>query len=83
MVLVLLIYIFSARLVAWGKLHPDIFEFAAKAMNVPAAQCLVLEASVAGVTAAVFAKMKCIALTGEYIVRQDMQIVCTLQGLSK
>ncbi len=64
MVLVLLIYIFSARLVAWGKLHPDIFEFAAKAMNVPAAQCLVLEASVAGVTAAVFAKMKCIGLTG-------------------
>jgi beta-phosphoglucomutase-like phosphatase (HAD superfamily) len=33
-------------------------------MNVPAAQCLVLEDSVAGVTAAVAAKMNCIGFTG-------------------
>ncbi len=57
-------YIFSAHLVAQGKPHPDIFEYAAKAMNVHTAQCLVLEDSVAGVTAAVAANMKCIGFTG-------------------
>ena len=44
-------HIFSARLVARGKPHPDIFEYAARVMDVPASRCLVLEDSVAGVTA--------------------------------
>lgn len=57
-------HIYSARLVERGKPHPDIFEYAAKMMDVPAAHCLVVEDSVAGVTAAVAAGMKCIGFTG-------------------
>jgi len=57
-------HIFSAHLVERGKPHPDIFDYAAKAMDVSTARCLVVEDSVAGVTAAVTAGMKCIGFTG-------------------
>ncbi len=57
-------HIYSAHLVARGKPHPDIFEYAARKMGVQAARCLVLEDSVAGVTAAKAAGMKCIGFTG-------------------
>ncbi|MBL4751329.1 MAG: HAD family phosphatase [Amylibacter sp.] len=57
-------HIFSARLVVRGKPHPDIFEYAARVMDVPAERCLVLEDSVAGVTAAKAAGMKCVGFTG-------------------
>lgn len=57
-------HIFSTRLVARGKPHPDIFEYAARVMTVPAVRCLVLEDSVAGVTAANAAGMKCVGFTG-------------------
>lgn len=57
-------HIFSARLVARGKPHPDIFEYAASVMDVPATRCLVLEDSVAGVTAAKAAGMQCVGFTG-------------------
>lgn len=57
-------HIFSTRLVVRGKPHPDIFEYAARVMDAPAERCLVLEDSVAGVTAAKAAGMKCVGFTG-------------------
>lgn len=57
-------HIFSAHLVTRGKPHPDIFEYSARAMDVPAERCLVLEDSVAGVTAAKAAGMQCVGFTG-------------------
>jgi HAD superfamily hydrolase (TIGR01509 family) len=57
-------HIFSTRLVARGKPHPDIFEYAARMMNVRVARCLVLEDSVAGITAANAAGMRCVGFTG-------------------
>ncbi|MGH6709877.1 MAG: HAD family hydrolase [Bradyrhizobium sp.] len=42
--------IFSATQVKRGKPAPDLFLFAAERMNVPPAQCLVIEDSVPGVT---------------------------------
>lgn len=56
--------IFSAQLVERGKPHPDIFQYAANKMNVPAKRCVVIEDSVAGVTAACAAGMDCIGFTG-------------------
>lgn len=56
--------IFSAQLVKRGKPHPDIFLYAATKMNVPPNRCVVIEDSVAGVTAARAAGMECIGFTG-------------------
>lgn len=56
--------IFSARLVARGKPHPDIFEYAAAKMETAPANCLVIEDSVAGITAATAAGMPSIGFTG-------------------
>ena len=56
--------IFSATLVARGKPHPDIFEYAAARMDTAPADCLVIEDSVAGVTAATAAGMPSIGFTG-------------------
>ncbi len=49
---------YSAEQVTQGKPHPDLFLFAARAMRVDAARTLVIEDSVAGVTAALRAQMK-------------------------
>jgi len=57
-------HIYSANLVARGKPHPDIFEFAARAMKSAPGNCLVIEDSVAGVTAARAAGMACIGFSG-------------------
>jgi len=46
-----------------GKPQPDTFLKAASLINVPPAQCVVIEDSVAGVEAARRAGMKCIAVT--------------------
>ena len=51
-------YCFSAEQVKHGKPHPDLFLFAARAMAADAAQTLVIEDSIAGVTAAMRAEMK-------------------------
>ena len=56
--------IFSTALVSRGKPHPDLFEYAARAMAVGSERCLVVEDSVAGVTAAMAAGMRCIGFTG-------------------
>jgi HAD superfamily hydrolase (TIGR01509 family) len=49
--------IFSATMASRGKPHPDLFLHAARAMETPPDQCLVIEDSVPGVTAAVSAGM--------------------------
>ena len=53
----------SAKDVGVGKPEPDLFLAAAAAAGVPPANCLVIEDSVPGVTAAMRAGMRCIAYT--------------------
>ena len=57
-------HIFSATQVARGKPAPDLFLFAADAMQVPPASCVVVEDSVPGVQAAVAAGMCVLGFTG-------------------
>lgn len=57
-------HIFSAMQVARGKPAPDLFLFAANEMRVVPEACLVVEDSVAGVTAARAAGMRVIGFTG-------------------
>jgi HAD superfamily hydrolase (TIGR01509 family) len=57
-------HIFSATEVARGKPAPDLFLHAAARMGATPAQCLVIEDSVAGVTAARAAGMKVFGFTG-------------------
>jgi HAD superfamily hydrolase (TIGR01509 family) len=54
----------SATLVAHGKPQPDVFLFAAGWMKTSPMECLVIEDSVAGVTAAVAAGMPVLGFTG-------------------
>lgn len=56
--------IFSTRLVERGKPHPDIFLYAARKMEASPSRCIVVEDSVAGVTAAKSAGMTCVGFTG-------------------
>ena len=56
--------IFSTRLVERGKPYPDIFLYAAGKMDVAPSRCVVIEDSVAGVTAAKSADMTCVGFTG-------------------
>jgi len=57
-------HIFSATQVKRGKPAPDLFLFAARSMRVPPERCLVIEDSVAGVTAARAAGMTVLGFTG-------------------
>ena len=57
-------HIFSATQVPRGKPAPDLFLFAANAMQVAAASCIVVEDSVPGVQAAVAAGIQVIGFTG-------------------
>jgi HAD superfamily hydrolase (TIGR01509 family) len=56
--------VFTADEVKQGKPAPDLFLYAAKKMGVPPSECLVIEDSLAGVTAAVSAGMQVIHYTG-------------------
>tara|TARA_R110000782_G_scaffold157680_1_gene249902 strand:- start:30 stop:686 length:657 start_codon:yes stop_codon:yes gene_type:complete len=56
--------IFSTKLVEKGKPHPDIFLYAALKMGASPSRCIVVEDSVAGVTAAKSAGMTCVGFTG-------------------
>ena len=55
--------VFSTRLVERGKPHPDIFHYAAGKMDTSPSRCIVIEDSVAGVTAAKSAGMTCVGFT--------------------
>jgi len=57
-------HVYSTALVARGKPYPDIFEYAAKMMGAMASDCLVVEDSVAGITAARRAGMRAIGFVG-------------------
>jgi len=57
-------HIFSATQVKRGKPAPDLFLLAAESMDVAPARCLVIEDSVAGVTAARAAGMAVLGFTG-------------------
>jgi HAD superfamily hydrolase (TIGR01509 family) len=57
-------HLYSAAQVARGKPAPDLFLFAAAAMQVAPGACVVVEDSVAGVQAAVAAGMRAIGFTG-------------------
>jgi HAD superfamily hydrolase (TIGR01509 family) len=57
-------HLFSASEVAHGKPAPDLFLFAAVAMEVAPAACVVVEDSVPGVQAAVAAGMRAIGFAG-------------------
>lgn len=57
-------HIFSAHQVSAGKPAPDLFLFAAAQMGVAPERCLVIEDSVAGVTAARHANIPVIGFTG-------------------
>lgn len=54
----------SAEMVARGKPWPDLFLHAADSMGVPAARCVVIEDSVAGVRAGRAAGMRVLGFTG-------------------
>ena len=56
--------VFSASLVSKGKPAPDVFLFAAERMSADAPACLVIEDSVAGVTAAQRAGMRVLGFAG-------------------
>ena len=57
-------YVFSASQVRRGKPQPDLFVFAAAQMRVPPDRCLVIEDSVAGVTAGKAAGMRVLGFYG-------------------
>ena len=57
-------HIFSATQVKHGKPAPDLFLLAAESMGAAPARCLVIEDSVAGVTAARAAGMTVLGFTG-------------------
>lgn len=56
--------VFSAEQVAHGKPAPDLFVFAAARMGAPAEECIVVEDSIAGVSAALAARMRVIGFAG-------------------
>lgn len=64
-------HLFSAADVARGKPAPDLFLYAAEQMGVPPARCLVIEDSIAGVTAALAADMIVLGFTGGSHCRPD------------
>jgi HAD superfamily hydrolase (TIGR01509 family) len=57
-------HVFSAAMVAKGKPEPDLFLYAAAAMGVPPASCLVIEDSSAGIEAARRAGMSVLGFLG-------------------
>lgn len=57
-------HIFSVALVTKGKPHPDLFLYSSNVLHSDPADCIVVEDSVAGATAAKAAGMPCIGFTG-------------------
>ena len=49
-----------------GKPHPDVFLYAARKLDVPPESCLAFEDAPVGVTAAIRAGMRCVAITSSF-----------------
>jgi HAD superfamily hydrolase (TIGR01509 family) len=64
-------HVFSASAVPRGKPHPDIFLHAAKQMGTAPSDCIVIEDSASGVTAALAAGMTVIGLLAGKHIRAD------------
>ena len=56
--------VFTADMVAYGKPEPDLFLLAAESMGYEPNECIVIEDSIAGLTAALRAKMQPVAYIG-------------------
>ncbi len=76
-------YIFSAEQVNHGKPTPDLFLFAAKQMQVPPEQCLVIEDSPTGVRAGVAAGMTVLGYTGGSHIQPGYQAKLLDEGAIK
>lgn len=63
--------VFSAREVARGKPHPDLFLYAAARMGVPAERAVVIEDSPAGVAGAVAAGMRVLGYAGDALTERE------------
>lgn len=57
-------HVFTASEVANGKPAPDLFLHTARSMNVPAANCLIVEDSLPGISAAIAAEMSVMRFVG-------------------
>lgn len=66
--------IFTSDMVEHGKPEPDLFLHAAKTMEVNPQDCIVIEDSIAGLTAAIKAGMTPIAFTGSDINKTDIHL---------
>ena len=66
--------IFLSEMVAQGKPAPDLFLFAAEKMDEKPENCLVIEDSLAGLTAGLAAKMETIAFVGSKMNNNDEYI---------
>jgi HAD superfamily hydrolase (TIGR01509 family) len=64
-------HVFSASQVAFGKPAPDLFLFAAERLGTPPDRCTVIEDSIAGVEAAIAAKMSVVGFCGGSHCPQD------------
>ncbi len=73
-------HLFSASMVANGKPAPDLFLLAADRLGVAPFDCVVIEDSVAGVTAATAAGMRCIGFVGGSHLQPAKAGPCLLQA---
>jgi HAD superfamily hydrolase (TIGR01509 family) len=76
-------HIFSASQVSRGKPAPDLFLFAAEAMNTEPARCLVIEDSVPGVTGAVAAGMTVLGFFGGSHCREGHDAMLLVAGAAE
>jgi len=75
--------VFSSTMVERGKPAPDLFLYAARAMGVEPAHCIVVEDSVAGVTAGKAAGMAVIGFTGGSHCRPDHRHLLVAAGADR
>ena len=74
--------VFSASFVAHGKPEPDLFLYAAEKMNYTPKDCIVVEDSIYGITAAIKANMTVIAYL-EHILYDKKEYIKKINSLGK
>jgi beta-phosphoglucomutase len=68
--------------VSKAKPDPEVFQTAAKLLNVKAEECVVFEDAVAGIQAALNAGMKCIGIGSENILREANLVITGLSEMN-